>query len=108
MGGAESQAGWHNWGNVKWSEEFQARNVEDSARHALEEDWISGGCVWQYCDTRSAPERFLGGRMHGWNGKGVVDAYRSPKLAFYRLQQVYRSVKENASGGKAAAVSGGK
>ncbi len=91
LGGAESQAGWHNWGNVKWSEEFQAKNVEDSAWHALETEWISGGCVWQFCDTRTTPERFLAGRIHGWNGKGVVDAYRSPKLAYYRLQQVYRS-----------------
>ena len=37
--------GWHNWGNVKWSEEYQARNVEDSGRYALAEDWLSGGCV---------------------------------------------------------------
>ncbi len=103
IGGAESQAGWHNWGNVKWSEEFQARNVEDSARHALAEDWISGGCVWQFSDTRSAPERFLSGRMRGWNGKGIVDAWRSPKLAFYRLQQVYRSAlpeRAGSAGGK--------
>jgi beta-glucuronidase len=98
LGGAESQAGWHNWGNVKWSEEFQARNVEDSAWYALDQDWISGGCVWQFSDTRSAPERILAGRLHGWNGKGVLDAYRSPKLAFYRLQQVFRSVAESASG----------
>jgi beta-glucuronidase len=104
MGGAESQAGWHNWGNVKWSEEFQARNVEDSARHALEEDWISGGCVWQFADARSAPERFLAGRMHGWNGKGIVDAYRNPKLAFYRLQQVYRTAFP-AAGAKPGRVS---
>jgi beta-glucuronidase len=91
LGGAEAEAGWHNWGNAKWSEEFQARNVEDSALYALEQDWISGGCVWQYCDTRSAPERFLAGRLHGWNGKGVLDAYRNPKLAFYRLQQVFHA-----------------
>ncbi len=91
FGGSESQAGWHNWGNAKWSEEFQARNVADSAWQALDQDWISGGCVWQFCDTRSAPERFLAGRLHGWNGKGIVDAYRQPKLAFYHLQQVFRS-----------------
>ncbi len=91
FGGSEALAGWHNWGNVKWSEEFQSRNVEDSAWHALEQDWISGGCVWQYCDSRSTPERFLAGRLVGWNGKGIVDAYRSPKLAFYRLQHVFRS-----------------
>lgn len=104
FGGAESQAGWHNWGNVKWSEEFQARNVEDSGWHALDQDWISGGCVWQFCDTRSAPERFLAGRLHGWNGKGIVDAYRNPKLAFYRLQHVFRS-RAVMSGG--ATVSSG-
>ena len=97
LGGAESQAGWHNWGNVKWSEEFQAKNVEDSAWYALDQDWISGGCVWQFCDTRSAPERFLAGRLHGWNGKGVVDAYRSPKLALYRVQQVFHWAAEPVS-----------
>jgi beta-glucuronidase len=89
FGGAEAQAGWHNWGNVKWSEEYQARNVLDSGAYGLTQDWISGGCVWQFCETRSAPSRFLAGRLRGWNGKGVVDGYRSPKLAFYKLQQLY-------------------
>jgi beta-glucuronidase len=93
FGGAESQAGWHNWGNVKWSEEYQARNVADSGRYALQQEWISGGCVWQFCDTRSAPSRFLAGRLHGWNAKGVVDGYRSPKLAFYQLQALFRPVE---------------
>jgi beta-glucuronidase len=102
FGGAEAEAGWHNWGNVKWSEEYQARNVEDSGSYALEQDWISGGCVWQFCDTRSAPERVLAGRLRGWNGKGILDAYRNPKLAFYRLQQVFRSMSAStaASGGR--------
>ncbi|HWR54707.1 MAG TPA: glycoside hydrolase family 2 TIM barrel-domain containing protein [Bryobacteraceae bacterium] len=102
FGGSESQAGWHNWGNVKWSEEFQARNVADSGWHALDQDWISGGCVWQFSDSRSAPERFLAGRLHGWNGKGIVDAHRSPKLAFYELQRVFRSdaVPAVISGGR--------
>lgn len=94
FGGAESQAGWHNWGNVKWSEEYQARNVADSGRHALEQNWISGGCVWQFCDSRSAPERILAGRLHGWNTKGVVDGYRNPKMAFYSLQQLFKSLAD--------------
>jgi len=91
FGGAESQAGWHNWGNVKWSEEYQARNVRDSGRVGLEQEWISGGFVWQFSETRSAPERFLAGRLRGWNSKGVVDPYRSPKLAFYSLQELFRA-----------------
>ncbi|RPI23612.1 MAG: hypothetical protein EHM61_19295 [Acidobacteria bacterium] len=89
LGAAESQAGWHNWGNVKWSEEYQARNVSDSARYSLDQDWIAGGLVWQYADTRSAPSRFLAGRLRGWNAKGVVDGYRSPKMAFYKLQELF-------------------
>ncbi len=91
FGGAEAQAGWHNWGNVKWSEEYQARNVGDSGRHALEQDWISGGCVWQFADSRSAPERILAGRLRGWNGKGIVDGHRNPKMAFYELQRLFRA-----------------
>jgi len=89
FGAASSQAGWHNWGNVKWSEEFQARNVWDSGKIALEQDWISGGCVWQFCDSRAVPTRMLGPRFRGWNAKGVVDAYRQPKMAFYRLQELF-------------------
>ena len=100
FGGAESQAGWHNWGNVKWSEEYQARNVSDSGRFGLEQNWISGGFVWQFSETRSAPERFLAGRLRGWNSKGVVDPYRSPKLAFYSLQELFRRYQAKRSNGK--------
>ncbi|MFB0515399.1 MAG: glycoside hydrolase family 2 protein, partial [Candidatus Neomarinimicrobiota bacterium] len=89
FGASGSQAGWHNWGNVKWSEEYQARNVWDSGRYALEQDWISGGCVWQFCDTRTAHLRMLGPRLRGWNVKGVVDGYRQPKMAFYKLQELF-------------------
>jgi beta-glucuronidase len=89
FGGAESQAGWHNWSGAKWSEEYQAGNVEGSARFGLENDWMSGGCVWQFSDSRTAPERMLSARLHGWNSKGIVDAFRQPKQAFYALQALY-------------------
>ena len=89
FGGSGSQAGWHNWGNVKWSEEYQARNVWDSGQYGLEQEWISGGCVWQFCDTRTAHLRMLGPRFRGWNAKGVVDAYRQPKMSFYKLQELF-------------------
>jgi beta-glucuronidase len=89
FGGSGSQAGWHNWANVKWSEEYQARNVWDSGLYGLDQDWISGGCVWQFCDTRTTPYRMLGSRLRGWNVKGVVDEYRQPKMAFYKLQDLF-------------------
>ncbi len=90
FGGAESQAGWHDWSQVKWSEEFQARNVADSAEWGFSRPWIVGGCVWQFADSRSAPERILAGRLHGWNAKGIVDAHRRPKMAYYALERLFR------------------
>jgi beta-glucuronidase len=94
FGGSGSQAGWHNWGNVKWSEEYQARNVWDSGKYALEQDWLSGGCVWQFCDTRTTHYRMLGPRLRGWNVKGVVDCYRAPKMSFYKLQELFHMFSE--------------
>lgn len=90
FGGAEAEAGWHNWAAAKWSEEYQTGNVEGSARFGLEHDWMSGGCVWQFSDSRTAPERMLSARLHGWNSKGVVDAFRQPKQSFFALQALYR------------------
>jgi hypothetical protein len=106
FGGAEAQAGWHNWGNVKWSEEYQARNVTDSARYALEQDWLSGGCVWQFADARSAPERMLAGRLHGWNGKGIVDAQRNPKLSYFGLQEIFRNGAASSARSSNSSVNG--
>ncbi|MBI4893395.1 MAG: hypothetical protein HY821_22430 [Acidobacteria bacterium] len=91
FGGAESQPGWHDWSSAKWSEEFQARNVTGSGSLGLSESWLSGGCVWQFADSRSAPERILAGRLHGWNGKGILDEYRRPKTAYFDLRRLYRS-----------------
>jgi len=89
-GGAGSQAGWHNWGNVKWSEEYQAINTAESAKFSLYTEWMSGGLVWQFCDTRSAPTRILSARLRGWNVKGIVDNYRHPKMSYYKLQELYK------------------
>jgi len=100
FGGSGSMAGWHNWGNVKWSEEYQARNVWDSGFFGLDQEWLSGGCVWQFCDTRTTHSRMLGPRLRGWNVKGVVDSYRLPKMAFYKLQELFHWYKEqNIAGG---------
>lgn len=95
FGHGESQIGWHNFGNVKWSEEYQAINVRESAKLINETNWISGGCVWQFCNTRTSPERMLEGRLRGWNTKGIVDEYRMSKSSFYLLQEIYYQYNKN-------------
>jgi beta-glucuronidase len=94
VGGAGAQAGWHNWGNVKWSEEFQAINTAESFKFSLYTEWMSGGFVWQFCDTRSAPTRILSARLRGWNVKGIVDNYRNPKMSYYKLQGLFKEYLE--------------
>jgi beta-glucuronidase len=88
-GSAESIAGYMSWGNEKWSENFQAGNVHDSARHVLDDEDVSGGLVWHLYDVRSHYLRLPKDRPKGLNNKGILDVYRSPKLAFFRLQEVY-------------------
>jgi len=97
VGGAGAQAGWYNWGNVKWSEEFQAINVTESVKFSLYTEWMSGGFVWQFCDTRSAPTRILTARLRGWNVKGIVDNYRHPKMSYYKLQELFKNYREQKS-----------
>lgn len=89
FGGSGSQAGWSNWGNAKWSEQFQARNVYESARVGLATEWLSGGCVWQLFDQRESLHRMLGPRLRGWNVKGILDCYRNPKMSYYNLQRAF-------------------
>jgi hypothetical protein len=55
---------------------------------------MSGGIIWQFCDTRSAPTRILSARLRGWNVKGIVDNYRQPKMSYYRLQELFGNYRE--------------
>jgi beta-glucuronidase len=79
---------------VKWSEEFQAINTAESFKFSLYTEWMSGGFVWQFCDTRSAPTRILSARLRGWNVKGIVDNYRNPKMSYYKLQGLFKEYLE--------------
>ena len=89
FGSADSINGYFNWANEKWSENFQAGNVRDSARFILDHPDYSGGMVWQMFDCRSHIHRIPSDRPRGLNNKGILDRYRKPKLAFFMLQEVY-------------------
>ena len=41
----------------------------------------------------------LAGRLHGWNAKGVVDAWRNPKMAFYGLQRLFHEFENKYGSG---------
>jgi len=80
--GAEAPYGFRDPGEAKWSEEYQARLADESLGFYLEQREICGALVWQFADCR-VDEEFgaFASRAGLRNNKGVLDAYRRPKLA---------------------------
>jgi beta-glucuronidase len=92
--GAAAVAGWRDWNEDRWSEQYQARLLETVIRHVLmKDDRFAGLSIWQFCDVRSASTiaRMMN-RARGYNNKGVVDEYRRPKLAYETVKQLFHQV----------------
>jgi len=80
--GAEAPYGYRDPGEAKWSEEYQARLIGESLDFYLGQREICGALIWQFSDNR-VDEEFgsFASRAGNRNNKGVLDAYRRPKLA---------------------------
>ncbi|MBO9597540.1 MAG: beta-glucuronidase [Cohnella sp.] len=80
--GAEAPYGFRDPGQAKWSEEYQAKLIGESLDFYLGRPEICGTLIWQFGDCR-VDEEFasFASRAGNRNNKGVLDAYRRPKLA---------------------------
>ena len=74
----------------KWSEEYQAKALEDQITAVMEQEGCSGIFIWQYCDVRISKEWFAN-RPRTMNNKGVVDEYRRRKLSYDVVKRLYHS-----------------
>ncbi|MFA6309162.1 MAG: glycoside hydrolase family 2 TIM barrel-domain containing protein [Clostridia bacterium] len=97
-GGWEGIYGYHSYKkNEFWSEEQQAQYLEDMTNLYLSKDYIVGEIIWTFNDFRTSPwyvkekgsNRFMLRPME-LNHKGVVDSFRRPKLAYYKMQEVFK------------------
>lgn len=73
---------------TKWSEEFQAKTLQEQLDSVLSFEDCSGVYVWQFCDIRIS-EEWRGGRPRTMNNKGVVDEYRRPKLCYETVKELF-------------------
>ena len=95
-GGWEGLPGSHSYkAKVKWSEEAQAEYLEKLSTLYLGKDYIAGQIIWTFNDFRVSPWIVGGramwpGRPMEMNYKGVFDCYRRPKLAYYKMQEVFK------------------
>ncbi len=72
----------------KWTEGYQTDYLAYTLELFDSDPAIIGTYVWQYCDIRTARELDLG-RPRSFNNKGIVNEYRKPKQAFWKVQERY-------------------
>ena len=77
----------------KWSEEYQAKALEDQITAVLEQEGCSGIFIWQLCDVRVSDEWFAS-RPRTMNNKGIVDEYRRRKLAYDVVKRIYHAYED--------------
>lgn len=66
----------------RWSEEYQAQLIECAVTCALDDPRCSGILLWQFCNSPVDDNERIMMRPRGYNNKGLVDEYRTPKLAW--------------------------
>lgn len=88
--GAGAIYGYRSQTLCKWSEEYQAKALEDQITAAMNHEDCSGIYIWQFCDVRISNEWFSS-RPRTMNNKGIVDEYRRRKLSYDVVKRLYRS-----------------
>lgn len=88
--GAGAIYGYRTPTQCKWSEEYQARALEDQITAVLGHEEISGIYIWQFCDIRVSEEWFYN-RPRTMNNKGIVDEYRRYKLSYEVVKRLFHS-----------------
>lgn len=72
----------------KWTETCQREYLEYTLDLFMNDPDIIGTYIWQYCDIRTAREMEMG-RPRSFNNKGLVNEYRNPKLAYWKVKEMY-------------------
>ena len=93
--GAAALAGYHShFDRVRWSEEFQSDLLEYCLELFHKTDYMRGTYVWQFSNIRTSLRMDLN-RARYFNNKGIVDEYRNPKAAYFKVKELYhRFAKE--------------
>lgn len=95
--GAGAIYGFRSHTLCKWSEEYQAKALEDQITAVLEQEGCCGIFIWQLCDVRVSDEWFAS-RPRTMNNKGIVDEYRRRKLAYDVVKRIYHAYEDKTAG----------
>ena len=85
--GGSAIYGEHDPYRARWSEEYQADLIREICRVVFSNPRYCGLSIWHFSDAKSY---INGGRVVGFNDKGVLDRYRRPKLAWEVIRNAIR------------------
>ena len=88
--GAAALAGFHShFDSVRWSEEYQSDLLCYCIELFHRTDYMRGFYIWQFCNIRTSPSMDIN-RARYFNNKGILDEYRNPKAAYFKIRELYR------------------
>ncbi|MFP4052705.1 MAG: glycoside hydrolase family 2 TIM barrel-domain containing protein, partial [Phycisphaerae bacterium] len=92
--GAGALYGWRDDHETRWTEQYQSRLLETVICTMFEQsDRFFGLTIWQYGDCRTSHQVGKAiGRPRAFNNKGVVDEYRRPKQAYWKVKEMYEKL----------------
>ncbi|WP_100405738.1 glycoside hydrolase family 2 protein [Bacillus solitudinis] len=94
--GGDGFYGFRSPTKVKGSEERQVDIIEKNLEAYTQRDFVSGMYIWQFCDCRVTEEgSWPLMRAQTQNSKGIVDAYRRPKLAYSTVKKYFKEATEH-------------
>ena len=94
--GAAALAGFHShFDQVRWSEEYQRDLLDYTLNLFHNTDYMRGTYIWQFCNIRTSPEMNIN-RVRYFNNKGIVDEYRNPKAAYFKVKELYGKYAEES------------
>ncbi len=88
--GSAALAGYHTPfdSGVKWSEEYQRDILEYCIELFHRTDYMRGTYLWQFTNIRTSPSMDIN-RVRYFNNKGILDEYRNPKAAYFKVKELY-------------------
>lgn len=88
--GAGAIYGLHDVMKQRWSEEYQSEVLQTVTQRLVQDDSIAGIFIWMFADTRikgTVQQQLT--RPGGKNNKGLVNEFRKPKMAYYKVREIF-------------------
>lgn len=94
--GVGAMFGTKTFEELRWSENYQVEFYKHTLDIFLNDEDISGVYLWQFADIRSNAKWSLL-RSRSFNNKGLVNEYRQPKLAYYKVKEIFENERNKGS-----------